>query len=143
MNEMWENNKKKIIIAGSLLLIAIVFSVFTSLMNKNRINPEKALEELGTLYYEELYYPYLSENHKDVYVNVLEIKGKEGIKVSLLDLLVKIENASLSIFINGDTTYDLNNSYVIFYPKNPYEIEDYEMTINLVEATYESGDDNE
>ncbi len=128
MKNFFEENKKMIIIAGILLALYIVFGIVNSLMSGNgKINPEKALKELGTIYYEELVYPYIMQSDESVARLVIDDYKKEGLKVTLDKLLESIENAKETIFYNDKIMCNELETYIIIYPtgysKNSYKLE--------------------
>lgn len=135
MNDFFEENKKKIITIGIIVAITIVIAVGNLVMNKSTIksNSKKALEELGKIYYEELYYPYLKKTYSDEYKNMLTDYSDKGIKVTLSTLLTSVENSSIEPFYNSkkNTSCDLTLTYITIFPKASYDVKNYTIETTL------------
>ena len=126
MSDFIEENKKMIILAGVLLVLYIVFGIINSL-GKGKTTPQKALKELGTIYYEELVYPYIMESDEKLAKEIIDDYKENGLEVHLNILLNSIEGSKKSIFYNDKTKCDNDKTYIIIYPtgykKNEYKIE--------------------
>ena len=91
MNEFIEENKKMLILAVVLIGLCILFGIINMFMgtSNSKVTPEKALKELGSIYYEELLYPSIKENEY-IYKNMIDDYKETGIQVSLVKLLDSI-----------------------------------------------------
>ncbi len=119
--------KKKIIIISISVILLIGISILIMInMNGTNISLEQRLTIIGEEFYEEFYYPPISD--KEELGNYEEI----GIKINL-------DNLSNAVYkdINIDDEVDyfkncnFENTMVTIYPKTPYKISDYEINIKL------------
>lgn len=135
MNEMWEENKKTIITIGIILGLTIIIGIVNIFMNggTKKITPDKALKEIGAIYYEELFYPELKETYGDGYKERLRDYSSDGIKVTLEKLANSIPNINAEVFfnINNGVLCNTNETYVIIYPDGSYEQDDYTLKVKL------------
>ncbi len=139
MNDLWEENKKGIITIGIILLLAIIFGVLTLLMNngsktsEKKLSSEKALNELGTMYYEKVYYPYIEKEYSEGYIKFLNNKSSVGIKVTLRQIQSSIKNVNTENFIDykNKTICDYDLTYIIIRPNSPYGKKDYTIETKL------------
>ena len=133
MSEFIEENKKMIILAIVLIVITILFGIINMFMDgsSKKTTPEKALKELGQIYYEELLYPYLTTEYNTVYEDVLDGYKELGIKVTLEKLLDSITNSKEEIFENENVSCDKTRTYIIIYPTG-YEKKDYRIETDII-----------
>ena len=135
MNDFYEENKKTIIIIGILVVLTIIFSIASLFIGKGNktIKPEDAMKELGSVYYEEIFYPQLKEEYPELYIEVLNKKGSEGIKMTLSDLMFSLKNVNGDAFIDekNETFCDAYDTYVVIYPTGNYDLEDYRLDVKV------------
>lgn len=130
MNDFIEENKKTIVVIAILVVLTIIFSVASMIINNGnkKMKPEDAIEELGRIYYEEVYYPQLKENYPEIYKDYLS-QQTEGIKVILRDLFKSISDSSYEPYSNkeGELICDFFDSYVTITPVSPYDKDSYNI----------------
>lgn len=132
MNDFFEENKKKIITIGIIILVTIIIGIVNMLMGYSGNNKQidkarkQRFEEFGTLYYSQFLYPIYKENikkYKDV-----------GFKVKLYDIAITLDKEIYNIydiFSDGKKTCDLFNSYLIIYPIESYSENSIKFESNL------------
>ena len=134
MNEFFEENKKMIVTVGVVIAFAIVFAVVNIFIGNDnkKMKPEDALKELGTIYYEELYYPQLKSARSDDYTTILTNYSKDGLKVTLASLVAVIDNLDIDNFINekDNTSCDFYETYIVIYPNGNLTEKDYTIEVN-------------
>lgn len=123
-----EEDKKKIKIAFSLILISVIISVISIFFDNNSSNSEvdKLAKELGDKYYKNDLYDTLSSNG----TSLLSLLKSDGYKVNLQTLLDDNEDY-ISYFVSDKQTCDLESSYIVIYPKKPYKEGSYKIKTYL------------
>ncbi len=124
-----KENKKIVLslIIGIIVVFTILFFIGRFVNNYfDRKNLEKALTSMGEKVYKELYY----NNLKDDFA----VYEKEGIKITLNEMFNATDLDYKDYFYNRRTNKSCNpnDTYVMIYPKSPYQINDYNLTFNLV-----------
>ena len=129
MNDFIEENKKMIVLALVLVGLCIFFGLINFFMEggSKKTTPEKALKELGQIYYEELFYPNMVE--QEVYESMIDKYKESGFKVTLLKLLNSIDDAKEEIFDNDKVYCRVEETYVIIYPTG-YNKKDYKIEVH-------------
>ena len=134
-NEIIEENKTKIIVIAVVLILAIVMSIVNMFIpkasnSKSATDPKAAIEELGTMYYEKLYYDRRVKKFiKDS--DYMEKLSEKGIRFNLRDLLSGIEGAKVEIFYGGENYCNFVSTYVTIYPISPYKKDNYRMETTM------------
>lgn len=123
-----EEDKKKMKIAFSLIIISVIISVVSVFLDNNSSNGEvdKIAKELGEKYYKNDLYDTLSSNG----TSLLSLLKSDGYKVNLQTLLDDNEDY-VSYFVSDNQTCDLENSYIVIYPKKPYKEGSYKIKTYL------------
>lgn len=123
-----EEDKKKMKLAFSLIFISVIISVISVFLDNNSSNSEadKIAKELGKSYYKNDLYETLSSNG----TSLLNLLKSDGYKVDLQTLLSDNEDY-VSYFVSEDQTCDLENSYIVIYPKKPYKEGSYKIKTYL------------
>lgn len=123
-----EEDKKKMKLAFSLIFISVIISVISVFLDNNSSNSEadKIAKELGKSYYKNDLYETLSSNG----TSLLNLLKSDGYKVDLQTLLADNEDY-VSSFVSEDQTCDLENSYIVIYPKKPYKEGSYKIKTYL------------
>lgn len=123
-----EEDKKKMKLAFSLIFISVIISVISVFLDNNSSNSEadKIAKELGKSYYKNDLYETLSSNG----TSLLNLLKSDGYKVDLQTLLADNEDY-VSYFVSEDQTCDLENSYIVIYPKKPYKEGSYKIKTYL------------
>lgn len=133
MNDFIEENKKKIVCIIILISLCVLFGII-NLIRRNSTKSsslERSLEDLGSIYYEELLYPYILEDSEDIYKELLDDYKEEGFKVTLEDLFNSIENANKDNFFDSKNNIncDIRDTYILIYPTG-YSKEDYRIEMH-------------
>lgn len=130
-SDFLEENKTKIILLIVFIIISIALMIGSSLLGKGNKEDELnyRLESLGVVYYEEIYYDSI-DGEKEEYLDILK---DIGIKVDLGTLILNVYNEDPEFFINEkeNEKCDYDKSYVVIYPKEPYQKKDYEIEYQL------------
>ena len=130
-SDFLEENRTKIILIIVFIIISIALMIGSSLLGKGNKEDELnyRLESLGVVYYEEIYYDSI-DGEKEEYLDILK---DIGIKVDLGTLILNVYNEDPEFFINEKTNKkcDYDKSYVVIYPKEPYQKKDYEIEYQL------------
>jgi ubiquitin-protein ligase len=123
-----EEDKKKMKIAFSLIFISVIISVISVFLDNNSSNGEadKIAKELGKNYYKNDLYDNLSSNG----TSLLSLLKSDGYKVDLQTLLDDNKDY-VSYFVSENQTCDLENSYIVIYPKKPYKEGSYKIKTYL------------
>ena len=137
MKEKIINHKKELLIGGAILLLAIVaIGSFVFLFGNNQEKLLKDyLKEMGTDFYENLYYQQVGKDDEERKKFLNNFKDL-GIKVSL-DSLSRYKSSEnkekIDAFVNKSKNQDCdkNNTKVIIYPTDPYGQKDYRMELQL------------
>lgn len=129
-------NKKNLMIIGGIAVVAIIIVVLLVCFvfkgdKEKEMSPEtleNKLEKMGAKFYEENYYPGVKAEGK---VESLASFKDNGIKVNItnLELLVTIDQDVKNKLEKDKCNSD--ETKIIFYPKNPYGVEDYTMEVEL------------
>lgn len=133
---MKKDNKKDHIIISSLLsgiFVMILIGIIFIPNSKASNNTEDKILNLSNTFYKDYYYKQLIDAYdNEKLVLFLSYYSDIGIKVDLenLKLYASLDNKNISDldFINNCNS---KKSYVIFYPKEPYEVDDYKTEIIL------------
>jgi ABC-type lipoprotein release transport system permease subunit len=136
--EELKKDKKKMILfgVGIVVCIAIIILLIVLLSgNGEEEKLKKYMKEMGTAFYEELYYEQIGKNDEER-ANFLKKYKDLGIKINLdgLSRYKTEENQEkIDSFKNSKTNEACNNkdSKVIVYPQEPYGKKDYRMEIVL------------
>lgn len=126
--EFTEDDKKKMKIAFILIIISVIMSIVSLFMNNNSSDSsvDKIAKELGEKYYTKDLYDTLANNG----TSLLSLLKDDGYKVNLQTLLD--DNADyVSYFVSDEQTCDLENSYIMIYPKKPYKEGSYKIKTYL------------
>lgn len=130
-SDFLEENRTKIILLIVFIIISIALMIGSSLLGKGNKEDELnyRLESLGVVYYEEIYYDSI-DGEKEEYLDILK---DIGIKVDLGTLILNVYNEDPEFFINEKVNEkcDYDKSYVVIYPKEPYQKKDYEIEYQL------------
>jgi hypothetical protein len=132
MNDFIEENKKMIVLALILVAACILFGIINLFMggsNSGKTTPEKALKDLGKIYYEELLYPSIMEN-EDIYKEMIDDYKEEGIKVTLDKIMQTISNMNIDVFFNDEISCGRYSTYIIIYPTG-YNKKDYKIETHI------------
>ncbi len=123
-----EEDKKKMKIAFSLIIISVIISVISVFLDNNSSNSavDKIAKELGEKYYTSDLYDTLATNG----TSLLSLLKSDGYKVNLQTLLEDNEDY-VSYFVSDEQTCDLEGSYIIIYPKKPYKEGSYKIKTYL------------
>jgi|GEM_PF-3294978 len=123
-----EEDKKKMKIAFSLIIISVIISVISVFLGNNSGNGavDKIAKELGQKYYTKDLYDTLSSNG----TSLLGLLKNDGYKVNLQTLLEDNEDY-VSYFVIDGKTCDLESSYIVIYPKKPYKEGSYKIKTYL------------
>lgn len=123
-----EEDKKKMKLAFSLIFISVVISVISVFLDNNSSNSEadKIAKELGKNYYKNDLYETLSSNG----TSLLSLLKNDGYRVDLQTLLDDNKDY-VSYFVSENQTCDLENSYIVIYPKRPYKEGSYKIKTYL------------
>lgn len=124
----FKSNKKRFIFIVSIIIGVVILIVFIGDFLKNSNDKRKlelALKNIGEHIYQESYYPAIKENISDF--------SDKGLKLDLYELFEAIKMNSNDYFYNKKTRElcDINNTYVIIYPKQPYGKKDYKINTVL------------
>jgi len=119
-----EEDKKKMKIAFSLIIISVIISVISVFLDNNSSNSavDKIAKELGEKYYKNALYDTLASNG----TSLLGLLKSDGYKVNLQTLLEDNEDY-VSYFVSDNQTCDLESSYIVIYPKKPYKEGSYKI----------------
>lgn len=138
MREFIKEHRNMILLIDGILIILMftLLIIVISLSNNgnNKRELEKELESLGRDFYENEYYPLLSDNAEER-ANFLKSTEKSGIKISLQD--IKNYNTSkgknITNFVNSATKEVCNTekTRVIITPKAKYSKTSYEIKVEL------------
>ena len=132
--------KNVAILLGVVLLLIIIIVVAIMLFGGKKVSQEEklteSLEEMGSDFYENYYYPQIAKSQSDPETFVKKYENM-GIKINLENLSrydTKKNKEKLTEFINKKTKEecDKETTRVIIYPKSPYDKKSYEMKIELV-----------
>ncbi len=123
-----EEDKKKMKIAFSLIIISVIISVISVFLGNNSGNGtvDKIAKELGKKYYTKDLYDTLANNG----TSLLSLLKEDGYKVNLQTLLEDNEDY-VSYFVSDGQTCDLESSYIVIYPKRPYKEGSYKIKTYL------------
>lgn len=116
--------KKKIIIISIIIVIIIIISLIIYSNNSK----EDTFKSLGIDFYENFYYPNLSDSSKEKILSDLE---DTGLKITLQDLIDSEKYLTMKIDSKIEKC-SKEESIIYIYPKEPYSLEDYEITTKLV-----------
>lgn len=128
-----ENQKKILIINGSLIVFFLIFIVIINISYGNKKELEKELISLGRNFYENEYYPLLSSNENDRKEFLTKLE-KIGLNFNL-DFLIKSDSNKKDFkFINSKTNKECDKikTQVIITPKANYSKKDYNIKAELV-----------
>lgn len=132
MNDFIFENKKRLIILGVIILLAILFAILANVTKSNKsVSKDESVKEIARMYYEEFYYPSVLKKFSDptYYFD----KAKDGgIKVYIQDIVDGIDNFDSSILSNKNEICDLGLSYITYYPNNNYAKTDYTYETNFI-----------
>lgn len=137
IEELKKDKKKSLILGIAVIaIIAIILLVILFFQNNNEeATLKKYMKEMGTAFYEELYYEQIGTNDEE---RAKFLKGftELGIKINLdgLSRYKTEENKEkIEAFINSKTKEECHkqNSKVIIYPEEPFGKKDYRMEIVL------------
>lgn len=115
-------------ISCSILVVIVLILLLIFLFNNYKsIHLKNTLGKLGNNYYEGYYYDEIEGNDKEV-KDFLKLFNKTGLKISLRTLssydgkksLEKIEEFTFN-------KCDLDKTYIIIYPNNPYDKDSYKI----------------
>lgn len=126
MDNLKENKKKVfifiILFIGLLILIVFIGNISNNYFDKKRL--EKSLSLMGEKAYKEFYYDYIKDDIKNY---------KDGLTITLNDMFNLTKLNSSDYFYNRKTKQacDISNTYVIIYPKDPYQNTDYDLEYYL------------
>ncbi len=125
--EFTEDDKKKIKIASIIIGISIIISIVSLFVDNNGSSKMNNIaKELGENYYKSSLYDTFKTNG----TSLLSIFKDDGYKVNLQTLLEDNKDY-VSYFVSDDKICDLENSYIIIYPKKPYKEGNYKVKTYL------------
>lgn len=128
---MDEKNVKQIklslILLGISILLFIIIKCLTGFTDKDKL--EKKLGNLGDLYYQTILYPTIADSENDF--ATLKVFEQTGFRVTLSNMLTST-NTDKEIFKLKGKECDLEESYIILYPQDPYEKKDFKLESNLI-----------
>lgn len=124
--EFTEDDKKKIKIAFIIIGISIIISIVSLFVNDNSSKMKNIAKELGENYYKSSLYDTFKTNG----TSLLSIFKDDGYKVNLQTLLEDNQDY-VSYFVSEDNLCDLENSYIVIYPKKPYKEGNYKVKTYL------------
>ncbi len=133
------NKHRKIILIIDGVLIVLMFALLILVVSlndggDNKRELEKELEKLGKDFYENEYYPLLSDNAEER-ANFLKSTEKSGIKINLENIKSynKDKGRDTINFVNSETNEacNLEKTRVIIYPKSDYSKKSYEIKVEL------------
>lgn len=133
-------NRKVLIIAGVLLAVIILVTVFVLIFGGSKKNQSQVLSEslkdLGADFYETFYYKQVGTTDEER-KEFLEKYKDLGLKISLDSLARHNKEKTDEIiaeFVNNETgeECDRTNSMVVIYPRDPYGKSDYSIDAILV-----------
>lgn len=133
-----KNKKKRIIITMMMIVIfiAVVIGIIFTSKNKVEVKFDEKVLNLSVEFYTNYYYKQLSYAYENgELVNFLKQYNELGIKIDL-DSIKEYSSLNnqyllLSENKNLEENCNLKNTYVIFYPKEPYGITDYTTEVVL------------
>ncbi|MCM1052991.1 MAG: hypothetical protein NC483_03355 [Ruminococcus sp.] len=132
-----EHRKIILLIDGILIILMFALLILVVSLNSggsNKRELEKELEKLGKDFYENEYYPLLSDN-TDERINFLKSTEKSGIKISLENIKSynKDKGKEITNFVNSDTkeACDAKRTRVIITPKDNYSKTSYDIKVEL------------
>lgn len=125
-------NKKSIIVIIVLIVLLICMSIFNLLFNNKseKFNVDKALEELGKVYYEQEYYPKVKSFYNKYANDRLKDDEIKGIKLTLRNIINIFEEVSAEKFYKKGSYCDFVQTYVLINPKYPYGKKDYNIKVS-------------
>lgn len=131
--EGFKENKKTLIITLVLLVVLIIISILNFIFNnrEEKLNMEEVVKSFAELYYEQSYYPEIKSVYKSSYIRILEKHAREGIKLTLNDIVNLFEDVDTKQFYEEGNYCNFLETYALIYPKSPYEVDDYEIKVNL------------
>ena len=126
-------NKKNLFIIGGVILLAIIliivlfFFVFNKEKEMSVETLEDKLEKVGIDFYENYYYPNLTDEQKEALVNFKE----NGLRIDItnLEVLVTIEEDVKNQLEKDQCDFD--QTKIAIYPKEPYGQKDYTIKLEL------------
>lgn len=126
--EFTEDDKKKMKIAFIIIIISVIMSIVSLFMNNRSSGSsiDKIAKELGEKYYTKDLYDTLASNG----TSLLSLLKDDGYKVNLQTLLDDNDDY-ISYFVSDEQTCDLENSYIVIYPKKPYKEGSYKIKTYL------------
>lgn len=139
ISEWISNDKKRSCIIGGIaliIIIAIIILLVFCIGNSKERKLKQYLEEMGTSFYEDLYYEQVGKNEEER-KNFLKDFTDIGLKINLdgLSRYKTEENQEkLDAFVSPKTNEpcDSSNTKVIIYPQEPYGKNDYKLETILV-----------
>lgn len=114
--------KKKIVVFITIIVLLVIILTVTScvISKRNEDNKnKKSISKIVNKFYEDSYYNAIPKE-------LLKDFKDKGIKLSLKELF-EFEELSTKEY----KIYNLNKSWIIIYPKSPYEKKDYDIKIKL------------
>ena len=127
-------NKGKLIFLAVCIILSIIIGMFTRSNQNNKVMKKEELEtatkEFAKQYYEKAFYPYLVNEVKD-YELYLENMSDKGIEISLTRLVSAVEDINLNIYNNDKYSCSFVGTTITFYPKEEYQVSDYDVKVNL------------
>lgn len=137
IEELKKDKKKSLILGvGTIIIIALIILLVLFLSGDSKeASLKKYMEEMGTAFYEELYYEQIGKNDEER-AKFLKNFADIGIKINLdgLSRYKTEENKEkLDSFKNPKTNEECNkqDSKVVIYPEEPYGKKDYRLEVIL------------
>ena len=132
--EGFKENKKTLIITLVLLIVLIVISIVSFIFDnkEEKLNMEEVVKSFAELYYKDAYYPEIKSVYKSNYARKLEQDGKDGIKLTLRQIVNIFEDVDVAQFYEEGNYCHFLATYALIYPKYPYDIDDYEIEVNVL-----------
>ncbi len=122
-----EEDKKKIKIASIIIGISIIISIISLFVDNNgNSKMNNIAKELGKNYYKTSLYDTLKTNG----TSLLSLFKDDGYKVNLQTLLEDNKDY-VSYFVSDDKACNLEDSYIVIYPKKPYKEGNYKVKTYL------------
>ncbi len=147
IKKFFSDNKKAIIIAVvAFLVVVLVIIGSVTLFGKSNALPnqkehmESRLKELAKEFYEVQYYPNLAnsktgeamtDDEKKAFAQKYKDTGITIDLASLARLYGDEKDKILEEFKNNDKACNYDNTKVVIYPKDPYNVSSYEVKIIL------------